>query len=110
MASCCGRFSNQARRLGWHSRAGYRSCERRLQRFNQRQATVIWALADQLGFTARDLKRLAGKYGELDWQNTHPENMQFYPSQKVMVSVIRQLKQERNLREMELKQHGNVIE
>lgn len=83
---------------------------RRLRRFNQKQATVMWSLADQLGLTARDLKRLAGKYGELDWQNTHPENMQFYPSQKVMTSVIRQLKQERNLREMALKRHGNVIE
>ena len=82
---------------------------RRLHRFNQKQATIMWSLADQLGFTARDLKRLAGKYGELDWQATRPENMQLYPSQKVMVSLIRKLKQERNLREMAMRHAPNGI-
>lgn len=70
------------------------------QRDWQKQATIMWTYAEQLGYTAKDLQRLAGRYGEADWQNTRPENMQFYPSQPVMAAVIHQLKLACNAQEM----------
>lgn len=41
--------------------------------------TIMWQLADALGYGAADLKHLAGKYGELDWAATRPERMDFFP-------------------------------
>lgn len=49
----------------------------RLQRDNKRLLTIMWTLADEMGYTTADLKRLSGKYGEVDWALTRPERLDF---------------------------------
>lgn len=64
----------------------------RLQRDNKRLSTIMWALADEMGYTAADLKRLSGKYGEVDWALTRPERMDFFPGVRVIKAVTHKMK------------------
>ena len=73
----------------------------RLQRDNKRLLTIMWTLADEMGYTAADLKRLSGKYGEVDWALTRPERMDFFPSVRVIKAVTHKMKIEQTQREIE---------
>lgn len=73
----------------------------RLQRDNKRLLTIMWALADEMGYTATDLKRLSGKYGEVDWALTRPERIDFFPGVRVIKSVTRKMQIEQTQREIE---------
>jgi hypothetical protein len=73
----------------------------RLQRDNKRLLTIMWALADEMGYTAADLKRLSGKYGEVDWALTRPERMDFFPGVRVIKSVTGKMQIEQTQREIE---------
>ena len=73
----------------------------RLQRDNKRLLTIMWALADEMGYTAADLKRLSGKYGEVDWALTRPERMDFFPGVRVIKSVTHKMQIEQTQREIE---------
>ena len=75
----------------------------RVQRDNLRLLTMMWTLADELGYTAADLKRLAGKYGELDWAATRPERMTFLPGAKLIKAVTHKLQCEQMQRELQAK-------
>ncbi|WP_407891019.1 hypothetical protein [Lacticaseibacillus sp. N501-2] len=76
----------------------------RVKRDNRRFVTIMWQLADALGYGAADLKRLAGKYGELAWAATRLERLDFFPGVKLIKSVTHQMKCEQQLREVEAKQ------
>ncbi|MFD1485732.1 hypothetical protein ACFQ5J_10865 [Lacticaseibacillus baoqingensis] len=58
---------------------------------NRRRLTLLWQLADTLGYGPKDIQQLAGRYGSLDWAATRPENLQFVPRQSVQLAVISQL-------------------
>ncbi|WP_125707956.1 hypothetical protein [Lacticaseibacillus porcinae] len=73
----------------------------RLQRDNKRELTIMWTLADEIGYTAADLKRLSGKYGEVDWALTRPEHMDFFPGIKVIKTVTRKMQIEQGERALE---------
>lgn len=72
-----------------------------LQRDNKRLLTIMWALADEMGYTAADLKRLSGKYGEVDWALTRPERIDFFPGVRVIKAVTHKMKIEQAQREIE---------
>lgn len=69
----------------------------RIQRDNRRMLTIMWGLADELGYTAADLKRLSGKYGELDWAATRPERITFFPGVKVITQVTHAMQREQGI-------------
>ncbi|WP_390410485.1 hypothetical protein [Lacticaseibacillus jixiensis] len=71
----------------------------RVQRNNRRLLAKMWALADELGYTAADLKRLSGKYGELDWAATRPERLTFFPGVKLIKQLTCQMQDELRLRD-----------
>lgn len=73
----------------------------RLQRDNKRLLTIMWTLADEMGYTAADLKHLSGKYGEVDWALTRPERIDFFPGVRVIKSVTHKMQIEQAQREIE---------
>ncbi|MFD1393251.1 hypothetical protein ACFQ3L_06660 [Lacticaseibacillus jixianensis] len=56
--------------------------------------TQMLALADQLGYGPADLKQLEPRYGVIDWQLSHPEKMQFYPSDTLVKKLTKQFETE----------------
>lgn len=73
----------------------------RLQRDNKRLLTIMWTLADEMGYTTADLKRLSGKYGEVDWALTRPERLDFSPGAGVIKAVTCKMQIEQTQREIE---------
>lgn len=73
----------------------------RLQRDNKRLLTIMWTLADEMGYTAADLKRFSGKYGEVDLTLTRPERMAFFPGARVIQAVTCKMQIEQTQREVE---------
>lgn len=73
----------------------------RLQTDNKRLLTIMWTLADEMGYTAADLKRLSGKYGEVDWALTRPERMDFFPGVRVIKAVTHKMQIEQAQHEIE---------
>ena len=63
--------------------------------------TKLWALADQLGYGAVDLKQFAQAYTVLAWAASRPEVLGFYPSRRVWQRVMRRLTQEQACRAVE---------
>lgn len=78
---------------------GWWQARKRLRVDQQKLATIIWALADQLGYSAQDLQLISGHYTASDWQNTKPTQMRFYPSILVMRQLIHDLKRVCSLKE-----------
>lgn len=59
----------------------------------KREAVMMWALADELGLGAAQLKALSGTeaYGVYDWEASRPERHSFYPSLAVIRHVCDEL-------------------
>lgn len=52
----------------------------------------LWYLADKLAYSAETLKKMANnKYGILDWKLSRPENLQFFPNDKLVTNLIHEL-------------------
>ena len=62
---------------------------------NKRNAALdhMWALADQLGFTAATLKRMQSRYGLLDIELTRPEKRQFMLNANVTANLSTRMEQ-----------------
>lgn len=61
----------------------------------KRELNVMWQLADRLGYTADDLKKLSGQsnFGSIDWELTRPGKSQtIVPSLEAIQIVLTRLK------------------
>ncbi|WP_390406431.1 hypothetical protein [Lacticaseibacillus jixiensis] len=51
------------------------------------QLRRLWGLADQLGYGPAELKQRAPQYGTIDWALSRPEQLQFYPSDRIVARL-----------------------
>lgn len=55
------------------------------------QLRRLWGLAEQLDLGPADLAKRTSKYGAIDWALSRPENLQFYPSDRVVARLCDEL-------------------